>query len=341
MKKWMIFFTSILIGSLILTGCGSKTNPQKVETDKNQLEIYTTVYPLQYFSERIGGEFVNVNTLYPPGADEHTFEPSQKDMMKLADSDLFIYIGFGLEGFVKNTEKTLKNENVVMIAAGESIEINKFTEDEHDSDTHEGEIGHESDAHEEEQVVSEGKDEDEDAHDHGDIDPHIWIDPLYATELAEAIKDALIQKMPEKKEQFEENYTQLEKELEELHHEFEETINNAKHKEIIVSHAAYGYWEKRYDLHQISIAGLSSSNEPTQKQLEEIITEANEHDLKYVFFEQNVSSKLTEIVQNELGATPLTLHNLSTRTDEDIQQNKDYFSIMEDNLESLQKALNE
>ena len=78
---------------------------------------------MQYFTERIGGNEVQVKTIYPPGSDEHTFEPSQKDMMKLADSDLFIYVGLGLEGFVEKTKSTLKSEKVTLLAAGEHIHI--------------------------------------------------------------------------------------------------------------------------------------------------------------------------------------------------------------------------
>ena len=62
-----------------------------------------------------------MKSIYPPGADEHTFDPTQKDMIALADSDLFFYIGLGLEGFVENAEKTLKNEHVKMVATAEAI----------------------------------------------------------------------------------------------------------------------------------------------------------------------------------------------------------------------------
>ena len=88
-----------------------------------QLTVYTTVYPLQYFTESIGGNVVQVETVYPPGSDEHTFDPSQKDMMKLADSDLFIYVGLGLEGFVEKAKSTLENEKVTLLAAGEHIHL--------------------------------------------------------------------------------------------------------------------------------------------------------------------------------------------------------------------------
>ena len=119
-------FLSILsvIALLLLTACGNKEQAkEKVETEGSEdvLSVYTTVYPLQYFAERIGGDTVDVQSIYPPGADEHTFDPTQKDMIALADSDLFFYIGLGLEGFVENAEKTMKGEHVKMIPVADNI----------------------------------------------------------------------------------------------------------------------------------------------------------------------------------------------------------------------------
>jgi len=314
MKKWLLFFTVFVAVGLVLTGCG-ETKKEETDDSNQNLTAYTTVYPLQFFTEEIGGDTVNVETIYPPGADEHTFEPSQKDMIKLAESDLFIYVGLGLEGFVEKAKDSLKNEKVTMVAAGESIHFNE--------DNHSEEEGHE---------------EHTEGHNHGDKDPHVWLDPILAKELAESIKNALIEKAPENEEIYIQNYDSLIQKLDKLDTEFSEMANQAKHKEFIVSHAAYGYWE-RYGLEQISISGLSTSNEPSQKDLESIVKTATETNNRYIFFEQNVSSKLTEIVQEEIGAKALTLHNLSVRTEEDMKENRDYFSIMNDNLQALKKAL--
>ena len=117
MNKKLVFILS-LFTMLLLAACSNKENEKK---NDDQLTVYTTVYPLQYFTERIGGNHVDVKSIYPTGADEHTFDPTQKEMMALADSDLFFYIGLGLEGFVENAEKTLKNEHVKMVATSEAI----------------------------------------------------------------------------------------------------------------------------------------------------------------------------------------------------------------------------
>ncbi|GHH97380.1 metal ABC transporter substrate-binding protein [Neobacillus kokaensis] len=313
MKKLLFILSVILPLSIILSACANETSPKK----QGQLQIYTTVYPLQYFTEQIGGKFVNVNTIYPPGSDEHTFEPSQKDMMKLADSDLFFYIGLGLEGFVEKAKETLKNEHVTLVPAAEKLQLP---------------IDHSSEAVEPDHE-----------HDHHgeNINPHVWLDPVYSKEMAGVIRDQLVKKMPEQKDYFNQNYQKLAAKLDELNQQFTETISKAKQKRIIVTHAAFGYWEKRYGIEQISISGLSTTNEPTQKALEKIISLADREGLKYILFEQNVQSKLGKIVQQEIGASALPVHNLAILTEDNIEQKETYFSLMEKNLKTLKKALNE
>ena len=319
MKKPVLLLMSLLFFSLIATGCGNQKE-QSATTNDERITVYTTVYPLQYFTERIGGEYVRVETVYPPGADEHTYEPSQKDIIKIAEADLFFYIGFGLEGFADKAEKSLANEDVTFVAAGERI---RFAEEHGEDGNHEEEHHHHHD----------------DGHHHGVIDPHVWIDPVYAKQLAATIKDELAKKMPEQEEIFNKNYEILAGELDSLDKRFHQLVDKAKIKKFIVSHAAYGYWEKRYGLKQISIAGISSSSEPSQKELANIVKTAETHGLKYVFFEQNIPSKLTEIVRDAIKGESLTLHNLAVLTEEDIKNNRDYFSIMEDNLKALEKGL--
>jgi zinc transport system substrate-binding protein len=328
MKKYSFYGAIGLLIALLLTGCADDSREESKNPDV--LQIYTTVYPLQYFAEEIGGEYVEVTSIYPPGADEHTFEPSQKDMMKIADADVFFYVGLGLEGFIEKVKGTFQNENVVLHAAGENIHL------EHDSTNHEEENLEDEAHHDEDSHHSE-----DEALDHGGVDPHVWIDPFYAKELAESIKDQLTEQSPAHSETFEQNFEELAKNLDTLDAQFTELVKTAKHKEIIVAHSAYGYWETRYGIKQISISGMSTTSEPSQKELQTLIEHGKESGLKYVISEQNYHSKLAEIVQKELGAEPLTLHNLSVLTEDDLAKNETYFSLMEKNLQTLEKALNE
>ncbi|MBD7907757.1 metal ABC transporter solute-binding protein, Zn/Mn family [Sporosarcina gallistercoris] len=316
----------ILIGLLFLTlmlgACGKKEETNESNSDTGKLDVYTTVYPLQYFTERIGGDTVSVKSIYPAGTDEHTFDPTQKEMMKLADADLFFYVGLGLEGFVENAEKTLKNQHVLLLPTGDTIDPSKLME------------GHHHDSDEEEH------DHESEEHDESTTDPHVWISPVLSMELATAVRDGLIEKAPENKQLYEENFKALKSDLEALDAEFTTMADQASSKTFFVSHAAFGYLADQYGLEQISIAGLNTQNEPSQKELAHIVEEAKQKNVKTILFEQNVSSKLTKVVQNEIGADSAILHNLSVLTKEDVANKEDYFSLMKRNIDVLSEALN-
>ncbi|MFS1518926.1 metal ABC transporter solute-binding protein, Zn/Mn family [Bacillus sp. SCS-151] len=407
MKINKSFYTLVFAISLILAGCGNSETVKTGISENEKITIYTTIYPLEDFAKKIGEDYVDVKSIYPPNVDAHSFEPSAKDMVALAKSDLFIYSGVGIDAFAENAIKSLKNESVTILEAGEGIELLESSQneehlheeqntdaeehgheeqntdaeehghEEQDADAEEHgheeqntdaeEHGHEeqdadaeehgleeqdADAeehgHEEQDADAEEhghEDEnievDEDEHNHGDYDPHIWLDPLRAIELAENIKNKLSELKPEHASVFESNYIQLKENLEKLDEEFKSTIESSKTDIILVSHAAYGYWEARYGIEQIAITGLSPTQEPSLKQLQNIIEESKEHGLHYVIFEQSVTPKVVKTIQKELGAESLSLHNLESLTEENIKQGDDYFSIMRMNLHTIKTALND
>lgn len=308
-------FTRIIILLLLslgfIAGCGSEDNGND---SPSKTKIYTTIYPLQFLVEEIAGDTVDAITVYPPGVDEHSYEPTSKELTNIAEGEAFFYIGAGLEAFASTAAGALENQDVKLIEIGKNEEL--FLSSEHD---------HEHADH---------------GHDHGDIDPHIWLDPLRMIDIATIIKDELVAMHPEEEANYEENITQLKAELKELDNEFQQLISSKENKNILVTHAAFGYWEERYGIEQISIHGLSTENEPSQRELIAIIETANEYDINHIIFEQNVTTRVSDVIKEEIDAEVLTIHNLSVRTDEDLQEERNYFSIMRDNLEVLDQAMN-
>ncbi|WP_431027618.1 metal ABC transporter solute-binding protein, Zn/Mn family [Lysinibacillus sp. LZ02] len=334
MKKYLSIFLLAMI-AIILAACGEDDNATSKEDTTDKISIYTTVYPLQYFAERIGGEYVEVSSIYPPGANEHTFEPTQKDMMSLADADIFFYIGLGLEGFVDNAKKTVANEHVKLVATADHVNEDKLhisTGHAHaEGETHEEEEGHDHEGEEENNILND--------HAHHDHDSHVWLSPIISQDLAVVIKDELVTAMPEQEAVFTENYETLVAELNALHAEFEAMAAETTKKTFFVSHAAFGYIAGHYGFTQVPIAGLNSQSEPSQKELTAIVDLAKEENIKYIFFEQNVSSNLTEVIQHEVGADSLILHNLSVLTSDDMKDGETYFTLMKKNMEALKTAL--
>jgi zinc transport system substrate-binding protein len=294
LKKLLPLLFALIV---ILSACGSQSGSSAGK--KGVINIYTTVYPLQYFAQQIGGKYVNVKTIYPPGSDEHTYEPSQKDIMSLANAQDFFYIGLGLEGFVNKAKTVLQDQNVKMVAAGDALNIKQKNPN-----------------------------------------PHVWLDPIYAKEMAYTIYQQLAKDQPQHKNLFKNNYTVLAKKLDNLDAQFKSLAQHSKHKEFIVTHAAYSYWGQRYGINEEPISGVSTTDEPSQKKLKEIIDSANKQHIKYVIFENNVAPNLGKVVESETGTKPLFLHDLAVLRDIDIKKHETYFTLMENNLKTLNIALN-
>lgn len=319
---------------LLLAGCGNAEEADPAGNDENtatdeKMEIYTTVYPLTYFTERIGGEQVDVQSIYPPGSNEHTFEPTQQDMIEMAEADAVFYIGLGLESFIDSAKKTLTNQNVEFVATAESIPEADLA----DGHAHDHEEGEEDD-HDHDH--SEATEEEHDGH---EVDPHVWISPVLSQQIAESIKDELVKRDGENAEEYEANYEQLIEELKALDASFRDMADATEQKTFFVSHSAFGYWAKTYDLNQVAVAGLNSQDEPSQQELVKIVDQAKELDIQYIAFEQNISSRLTEVIQKEIGAEAVQLHNLSVLTQEEHDAGETYFSLMERNVELMAEIL--
>lgn len=329
MKKKIHLFLSMLF-VLFLVACNSEDVQETEQGSKEsgKLTIFTTIYPLQYFTERIGADIVTIKNIVPPGVDAHSVEVDLKTMADLAESDAFIHTGTGLESYADSVVDSVKEKEVLILNATENVsfidsnELETHSEENHEE--HGQEIEESHDEHAEEL----------------DIDPHVWLDPERSIIMAENIMNALVKLQPENKEKFEANFADLKSDLEELDKEFENMVNQSKTKTFIVSHSAYGYWEDAYGLKQIGISGLSPTNEPSQKQLVDVIELVKENNLKYIFFEPNLTNKISEIVKNETGTETLNLHNLEAITDENIENKEDYFDLMKENIQGLQKALN-
>jgi zinc transport system substrate-binding protein len=317
MKKSFLFgFLVFLTGTLV--GCSNSHAdlPAKSEQEKkDRLVVYASMYPLAFFAEQIGGNQVTVHNLTPAGAEPHDYEPTQKDLIELNKSDLFIYNGAGLEGWIDKVKTNINTGQTMLIESTKNITL--LTKSEEEEDDHH----HHEDKHTE------------------NVDPHVWLNPLLAKQQAENIKQALIQKDPEHKTIYEQNYQKLAKRLDQLDQIYQSALSQTKNKNVLTSHAAFHYLTERYSLKQVAISGLSPEQEPSPKRLKEIIQYAEKENIRYIFFEKLVDPKVAKIVSNEIHATALVLDPLEGLTLNEQKKGEDYFSIMMRNLENLKIAL--
>lgn len=310
----------VLLILLVLAACSNEQD----STDDSDLTIYTTVFPLTSFVEQIAGDTVNVESIYPPGVDMHSYEPTQKDMMSYSDGDLFMTTSNELDPVAASIADTIKKDTEIVETAAD-IDTGAFLESQH---AHEHEHGEDEDH------------EDEDAHDHshGSTDPHIWLSPDLAIEMAEAVKNSLAEHKPESADMYNENFEVLKSDIEEIDEQLLAITENTVNTDVYISHESIGYLAHQYGFQQIGISGLSNQ-EPSQQELTEIIENIEAQNIPYILYEPNVASSVTDVIRGETNTEPLYFNNLESLSQND-PEDSTYQSMMKKNIETLDKALN-
>lgn len=312
---------------VMLSACGNiNKGENKDVSSKNKLKIYTTAFAFQSFTEQIGGKYVDVESIYPPGADMHTFEPTQKEMVNIAKGDLFIYSNQEMDPVAKKIAGSINNKDLKLALAAnfthDDLVVNHEHEHEHEGHEHE----HEEEEHD---------------HEEGSEDPHIWLDPVLNKKMVKSIKDDLAKKDPQHKDYYENNYKQVVNDLDNINQRLTEVTEHPKRDAVVISHDSIGYLANRYGFKQEGVSGMNNE-EPSQRDLMNIVNNIKQTKQPYVLYEQNISSKVTDVIQKESNSTPLSFHNMATLSKEESKEgNITYQSLMKRNIKSLDKALNE
>ena len=229
--------TAGVAGTLLasLTACGSGS------ASGSGVHIVTSVYPLEWLASQVGGDAVTVTNLTEAGADPHEVELSPRQIGTVADADLVLHIR-GLQPAVDDAvdqhaaDRFLDPADVVDLLPVSSAD-------------------HEHDGHAEEQHSGA------DSHSHGGKDPHLWLDPERLAEVSAALADRLSDIDPDHAAAYQENHETVAGELSDLSAAYTESLDTCARREIVVTHAAFGYLAEMHDLEQISVTGIDSHHE--------------------------------------------------------------------------------
>ncbi|MEV6706428.1 metal ABC transporter substrate-binding protein [Micromonospora wenchangensis] len=290
-----------------LTACST----EGAGADPDRVDVVAAFYPLQFVAERVGGDAVTVTNLAKPGAEPHDLELNPRQVGQVSEAELVFY----LKGF-----QPAVDEAVAQNAADRALDVTTVaplrdaTAGGHE---HEGEDGH---AEEE----SGGK------------DPHLWLDPTRLATVADKLAERLGTVDPDRAADYTTRARTLRGELEKLDTEYATGLKTCQRREIVVSHAAFGYLAERYQLEQIGLTGLTPDTEPAPQRLAEVAREAREHGATTIFFETLVSPKVAETIAAEVGAKTAVLDPIEGLS---ADGGGDYLSVMRTNLTTLRTAL--
>ena len=284
---------------------GTNTNQQFTINDDSKLQVISSFNPLHEFSQIVGQEKVDTILLVPVGVEPHDWEPTIKDVQQMHKSDLIIINGIGFENWVDNLIEN--NYLGIIVDTSNGITTNQSKE-QHDEEQH-------------------------DEHKHLAGDPHIWLNPVYAKTQVQNIANAFANSDLKNSKFYHTNAEEYNKKLDLLDMKIRNELSNCN-SDFIVFHNAFSYFADEYGLNQYTIMPTNNSHgEVTAKTLEKIILTAKKLNIKVIFSEEDISSKSSEIIANELGGNVLILSTLEITSD------GTYISKMTENLENLKVAL--
>ncbi|MCR0272511.1 metal ABC transporter substrate-binding protein [[Clostridium] innocuum] len=313
--KIKLFLVSVL-ALFLVSGCEEK-NPS----------IATTVYPVQYLVERIGGDDVTVSNITENTMIQRAqIKSSFQDILK--DSDALFYIG-GLEPYMDLYVDDIRDTGMDMVDLATKSAIYKF--ERYTSTTIDGiTAGTEGPYYEGEEFANL---------DTYDADPMLWMDPVAMTSMASDIRDYLVQKYPQYKDIFDENYDALELDLARLEADFQAIPDGKMNISFVSMTPSFGNWQKSYGIKVYPVTLSKYGALPTSDQLAAMKKRIKSDHVRYIAIEQNLSEDMEKLQQqliDELALIPVNLNNLSSISSEDKKASKDYLTIMYDNLKALE-----
>lgn len=249
------------------------------DTATHKPSVIVSVAPHKFFVEKIAEGTVTVDLMVPAGASSHTFEPTPKQMLNASKADLWFQIG---EGFEPRASGALRSHNSGM----QLVDLRKDLSLIYDSDCSKG---HCCAAHAKADCV----------------DPHFWLSARQAKIQAKTIADALSQRYPQNANLYAQNLTLFSQQLDTLDHEITHLLASLKNRTVMVSHPAYAYFCRDYQLQQLSIE--FEGKDPAPQQLTKILEQARKEKIKTIFIQMQYNNKGARLIANEIDARVVTL----------------------------------
>jgi ABC-type Zn uptake system ZnuABC Zn-binding protein ZnuA len=258
----------VTVGALALAGCGSGAKPT---ARSGALDVVATTPVVADFVRSVGGDRVHVVQILKPGVDPHDYEASPADVQAIADADLVVKSGVGLEAaWLDDTVGAAGYE-------GEVVDASRGV------------------------TVRAGNGEAEQAAG----DPHIWHDPANARTMVGDIAAALEAKDPAGSAGYERAAAGYDAKLAALDREDRAKIDTipAAQRKLVTNHDAFGYYCARYGITFVGsiIPSFDSSAELSGNELSDLVAKIRRTGVRAVFSESSLPPKTAETVAREAG----------------------------------------
>jgi zinc transport system substrate-binding protein len=317
-NPWLVgvglFFVGLIIGGAVVSvgsGLNSTTNTVTVTAGNNSgpvLKVLATFFPLRDWAAAVGGNRANVSLLVPVGIDVHSFEPSPVDLESIAQANILILNGAGLETWSPAAIAAADNPHLTVVNC--SLEINLIYV------PPQFQAGNEV------------------------YDPHIWNDPIDAIAMVKNILAGYIQADPADGAYFTSNANAYINSLQILNQEFVSlATSQLATRKFVTFHTAWAYFAQQYNLTQIPVFGPFEDS-PTVADIQNVVNVINQNKLCYVGYESLENPAIPEAIASQTHATLVPMDPNEGLTDQQSAVGETYLTMMQMMLFVMTLALN-
>jgi zinc transport system substrate-binding protein len=234
-----------------------------VQTEK--INIVVSILPLAEFTEKIGGDKVQVSVMVPPGAAPHTYEPTPGQFIEVSKTKMYVKVGSAIDFEVVWFDK-LRTTNRAMVICDASAGLELVHDDDNDQKRY---------------------------------DPHVWLSVKNAKIMVKNIYTCLCAIDSMHTGYYAKNLELYLSQLDSLDSEIEQLLSAKSHQEFIVYHPAWTYFARDYHLEQIPVE--IEGKQPTAKNIQQLIDYARINNIKCIFASPQFNRESADVIAREIG----------------------------------------
>lgn len=317
MSRLYYWVPALILIVLLLAGCSTAQTPGEAE-ENGPLRVVATTTLVSDVVRQVAGELVSLETLLAADTDPHSFQPTPREITRVAEADLVFANGLGLEEFLSGMLESANTQAQVIYVSDGIAAREQAAEDEH-----------------------EDEDPDHPEEEHGSQDPHVWMDPNNVLVWVDNIEAALAAADPQHAQTYAQNAEAYRQELRELDQWVRQQVSQvpADRRKLVTDHAVFGYFADRYGFEQIGavIPGFSTLSEPSAQELAALQQAILDQDVPAIFVGTSVNPNLSQRIAEDTGVQLVFVHTGSLTSAEGTAPT--YLDFIRYNVEAIISAL--
>ena len=305
---------SLLLG---LVACGAPIVNNTDPIQSKGVKVVTTFLPITLFTEAVAGDCADVTALIPANLGPHDFQATPSDLTDLSSANVLVKNGLGMEEFLDDLISSADNKDLMVIDSSSGVATIESAEDDHHGHDHHGH---------------------DHGHSHGEVNPHIWLDPILAVQQVENIRDGLVKADPSCADGYKKNAELYTAKLKKLNTEFTAKLEPYKGKTFVAFHDFAPYFASRYSLKAEYLVDLPEMN-PSPADLQRVAAQVKASGLKALLSEPQEGKRSFNALAKDLGVNIVEFNPLETGSVESAKVPGTYFEVMSSNVNNLVKAI--